>query len=438
MLKVFAVILCASIVPAPDAGAQQTWVTVCADAGAGGYEAFPDVCRLADGRLLAVFYAGYGHVSLPTEALPNGGRISYCISADEGQTWSAAQTLFDGPYDDRDPSVTQLRDGRLICTFFTLKPTGGTSWVGLGTFSVISANGGAMWATETQQISASHYCSSPVRELSDGRLILGLYGQTSTDAWGSVTISENGGGTWGEPIAIPNGGVRYEAETDVIERKDGSLFAALRGQNHSGWSVSSDGGLTWSTATLFGFPGHCHYLHRNPDDIILMAHRMPNTSLHYSLDECQTWSTNVVVDTVGGAYPSMVTLKDGSTLIVYYEEGTGSNIRAKRFRVTAASFAWLSPTPGGPVTRTWLNSAGGVWTNTADWAGGILPAAGEIADLSRATGVILLTEDVTVGEIHYNPAFSGTTNRLTILSDTGAPLGSAERAGVFRLAHDGL
>jgi len=29
------------------------------DAGAGGYEAFPDVCRLSDGRLMAVFYAGY-------------------------------------------------------------------------------------------------------------------------------------------------------------------------------------------------------------------------------------------------------------------------------------------------------------------------------------------------------------------------------------------
>lgn len=29
----------------------------------------------------------------------------------------------------------------------------------------------------------------------------------------------------------------------------------------------------------------------------------------------------------------MVSLKDGPVLIVYYEEGTGSNIRARRFRV---------------------------------------------------------------------------------------------------------
>ena len=41
-----------------------------------------------------------------------------------------------------------------------------------------------------------------------------------------------------------------------------------------------------------------------------------------------------MVDIVHGAYPSMVTLKDGSTLIVYYEEGEGSNIRARRFLAT--------------------------------------------------------------------------------------------------------
>jgi hypothetical protein len=320
------------------------WVHVCTDGGAGGYEAFPDVCRTADGRLLAVFYAGYGHVSLPSEALPKGGRISGCFSSDEGRTWSDAFTVFDGPYDDRDPSVTQLKDGRLTCSFFTLKPKpgGGQGYDGLGSFWVASADGGKTWETEPRQLAAGYYCSSPIRELADGRLALGLYKQDGTGACGAVTFSGDGGATWGAPVDIPTGGLSYEAETDLIERKDGSLFAALRGQAHSGWSVSRDGGQTWSVAELFGFPGHCHYLHRAPGDIILMAHRLPNTSLHYSLDECETWSTNVVVDTVGGAYPSMVTLKDGSIRIVYYEEGSGSNIRSRRFRVTRDGIEWLA------------------------------------------------------------------------------------------------
>ena len=53
----------------------------------------------------------------------------------------------------------------------------------------------------------------------------------------------------------------------------------------------------------------------------------------------------MVVDTVGGAYPSIVDLTDGSELIVYYEEGTGSTIRAKRFLATADGIEWLPVTP---------------------------------------------------------------------------------------------
>ena len=92
-----------------------------------------------------------------------------------------------------------------------------------------------------------------------------------------------------------------------------------------------------------GFAGHCPYLLRAKDDVILLAFRVPSTSLRFSRDECKTWSDNVLVDEVIGAYPSMVNLKDGSVLIVYYEEGAGSSIRAKRFRVTADGIEWMLP-----------------------------------------------------------------------------------------------
>ena len=77
------------VIPPPD------FVHVCEDAGAGGYEAFPDVCRLNDGRLMCVFYAGYGHIALPNDQLPKGGRISYCLSSDEGHiSWFIRQVTF--------------------------------------------------------------------------------------------------------------------------------------------------------------------------------------------------------------------------------------------------------------------------------------------------------------------------------------------------------
>jgi hypothetical protein len=322
------------VIPAPN------YVLVCEDAGAGGYEAFPDVCRLSDGRLMCVFYAGYGHVALPNEQLPKGGRISYCTSADEGRTWSPAAVLFDSPDDDRDPSIVQLKGGRLICNFFSLRtnPAGSPPWDGLGSWMVTSDDLGQTWSAPAQ-IANDYYCSAPIRELSAGRLILGLYAERDGTAHGAVTSSDDGGGTWGRAVDIDNGGIRLDAETDVIELKDGTLYAAQR--PHMSYATSTDRGQTWTGSKPMGFPGHCPYFLRTKDDIILLAHRVPNTSLHYSLDECRTWSDNVPVDDVGGAYPSMVNLRDGSVLIVYYEEGAGSSIRAKRLRATPAGIQWL-------------------------------------------------------------------------------------------------
>jgi hypothetical protein len=317
------------------------FVYVCEDAGAGAYEAFPDVCRLSDGRLLAVFYAGYGHVSLPNEKLPRGGRIACCTSADEGRTWTKAQTLYDGPDDDRDPSIVQLSTGRLICNFFSLRK--GTDakqrWIGRGTWIVTSDDLGTTWSPP-RQIYPDYYCSAPIRELPGGRLIVGLYRELPETSHGAVGFSDDGGKTWQSPVDIPNGGYRLDAETDVILLADGSLYAAQRAEMC--FSISRDQGKTWSVSKPIGFAGHCPYFLRTRDGIIVLAHRVPATSLHYSLDECKTWSANVVVDSVGGAYPSMVNRKDGSVLIVYYEEGEGSSIRARRFRATRTGIEWLT------------------------------------------------------------------------------------------------
>jgi len=321
--------------------AQQKFIHVSTDAGAGAYEAFPDVCRLADGRLLCVFYAGYGHVALPNEKLPRGGRIVGCYSDDEGKTWGPAVTLYDGPDDDRDPSITQLRDGRLLCTYFSLRKGGEKGYTGLGSWLIESKDAGKTWS-EPRCLHPTYYCSSPVRELNDGTLILGLYRESSTDANGAVTRSTDGGATWSAPVDIDNGGLRLDAETDLIELKDGRLYAAQRTEKESmRYALSSDKGLTWSVSSPMGFPGHAPYLHRTPEGAIVCAHRLPKTSMHLSWDECETWGETIAIDDVHGAYPSLVNLKDGSVLVVYYEEGEGSSIRARKFRIEDKALVWL-------------------------------------------------------------------------------------------------
>src|SRR5437879_3779223 len=93
---------------------------VCSGEAAGGYAAFPDVCRLQNGELYCVFYSGYGHVSTPNEKWPKGGRIMAVRSLDNGKTWSEPVVAIDTDLDDRDPSVACLRDGTLILNWFTL------------------------------------------------------------------------------------------------------------------------------------------------------------------------------------------------------------------------------------------------------------------------------------------------------------------------------
>jgi sialidase-1 len=329
------------------------FVHVCRDAGAGGYQAFPDICRLRDGRLMCVFYASYHHVGLPQPKYPKGGRVAYCLSSDEGHTWTPAQILYDGLDDDRDPSIVQLKDGRIVCNFFTLRRKGDSSkpcpdpykdpFATSGTWIVESDDMAKTWG-QPRKLYEDYVCSSPIRELSDGRLIMPLYRETAAGACGAVGISDDGGKTWGKPVDIDNGGRRLDAETDVIERADGTLYAIQR--DVMCYAISKDRGNTWSVSKDVGFPGHSPYLHRTADGIVVLAYRLHSahsTCLRYSLDECKTWSDNIVIDKVIGAYPSMVNLKDGSVLVVYYEEGEKSAIRAKRFRASKAGIQWLSP-----------------------------------------------------------------------------------------------
>ena len=108
----------------------------------------------------------------------------------------------------------------------------------------------------------------------------------------------------------------------MVRLKDGKLLAALRSSRVDMYhAVSDDGGKTWGPVRSFGFKGHCPYFLRHSSGVILLAHRIPATSLHWTANEGKTWHGPVKIDTVGGAYPSMVELPDGLVYGVYYEEG---------------------------------------------------------------------------------------------------------------------
>lgn len=309
---------------------------------AGTYQAFPDICRLQNGDLLCVFYAGYEHVSLPKPEFPKGGRICCVKSSDEGRTWSAPRILHDGPFDDRDPHIAQMRDGTLICSFFTYRPESGGP-VLCDTSLVSSRDGGETWETEPRLVAPGWPSSAPVRELPGGTRILGVYREEGDTAFGGLIRSTDRGQTWSAPIAIgKDSGVRLDAETDFVRLKDGTLYAALRGdRTHMHYATSPDDGLTWSPVKDIGFAGHCPHFTRLTTGEILLTHRLPLTALHLSRDEARTWQGPYEIDATPGAYASTVELKDGTVLVVYYEEGDGSGVRARRFKVTADGIEFL-------------------------------------------------------------------------------------------------
>ena len=314
----------------------------------GPYQAFPDICRLKNGDLYCVFYAGYGHVSLPDagRGWPKGGRICAVRSRDEGRTWTAPVTIFDDALDNRDPHIASLRDGSLLCSFFSLKPgTDGRPYEGVGSQVIRSLDGGNTWDSAAQTVAPpGWYCSAPVRQLPDRSCVLGLYyfGGVGKE-FGGVIRSADTGRTWSAPIPIGEGqDLPLDAETDVIRLKDGVLLAALRSSKvNLHFATSHDQGRSWGPACDSGFKGHAPHFTRLKTGEILLTHRLPQTTLHVSRDDARTWEGPIEIDSVIGAYPSTVELKDGSVLIVYYTEGERSHVRARRFRLTARGTEFL-------------------------------------------------------------------------------------------------
>ena len=329
---------------------------------AGAYQAFPDATRLKNGDIAAVFYAGYGHVSIPADDYPKGGRLCIVRSSDEGKTWSKPEAIYDDADDNRDPHIAQLDDGTIAVTFFSwrYKPDATRlesfrDYTGKffrancdlsGVQMITSRDGGKTWDAKARTIFPDWVVSAPVRQLKDGTCILGLYGKGKADSKISVggsARSPDRGKTWEQPVAIENPpGVSLDAETDIIELREGRLLAALRhSKDNMHFATSADAGKSWSRAADIGFKGHCPHFTRLSSGEILLATRIPQTELRVSRDDGKTWQGPFRIDDVFGAYPATVELKDKSVLVVYYTEGNDSHIRARRFKLTDNGIEFL-------------------------------------------------------------------------------------------------
>jgi len=134
------------------------------------------------------------------------------------------------PIDDRDPHIAQMRDGTVVCSFFTRAVDPQTKEPPCVASIVTSPRWGKTWDEKAQTVADGWPWLGASARAGRWDGILGVYGAVPDEPRPSVGRPVNR--RWKDMVeAIPIGkgsGVELDAETDVITLKDGLLFAALR------------------------------------------------------------------------------------------------------------------------------------------------------------------------------------------------------------------
>ena len=346
-------------------------------ADSSGHFAFPDVVRLQNGKIMAVYRNGSTHAD-------KSGAIIFSRS-DDGLNWGEPDILLnDSSIDDRDPSITVFSDGRVGLNWFKYRYPADYSepWVhhlffaisdksGLNFGEEIQVDGGVFDYSETAEMNESGIwvdengeevtvAASSSSMVEDGKKIIipGYFGNALN--WQSMSKtpktkvvlyeSSDGGKTW-----IPN---EVKAEIDektwlqepaLLKVTDKRWILQVRtavGASPSNkgdlvQSVSEDGGKTWSPYKSLGFVAHAPELLKLENGVIVSSFRWLDwegskatreaVSMVYSLDGGETWSDVIEILDCGAVecgYPGMIELPDNKILIVYYTPG-GKGIESK-------------------------------------------------------------------------------------------------------------
>ena len=284
---------------------------------------FPDALRLRDGRLVVVYHYAEAHTNA-------NGIIRMVSSDDGGDTWTMPRTVLSNAYDNRDPKITQLRDGSILLTVFR------TDWTSrpasnVGTFVLRSQDGGRTFGAETQVDSAQPgaWEHGPTIELANGDVLQPLYGYGAR-----VARSTDGGRTFSaanEQLVIPDDATYSNTEPNITLLPSGELVALVRTFDRAlGAEVNSrivrsfDNGHTWSSPEATDLPTSSHHQLLTEDGSVLLAfgnQRQAGRPTYAALIKhpSRPWTHQRIVPVYNSGWddqanPSSVQLSDGSFL----------------------------------------------------------------------------------------------------------------------------
>lgn len=340
----------------------ETGVVAKSDGAGFHVNTIPQVARLGDGRLMAVWWAngkGIRH-----------GRIFAKFSSDGARTWSEPKLLFEDPkWTHGDPNI--LVDGAKVWVYSTRVSIPNDikkAW----TMMTRSTDNGATWSQPVEIFIPRQYTPGKQHNairLRDGSYAMGI----SWDLWaekgmaarteGEMNLASGillgtDGEHWtlhGHVYAQTEDKVRPNhtnglCEPSIARLASGEILMILRsGGSRHYESRSRDGGVTWSrpqpsALTGSNTPTALWNSETNPSDLVAVWNNSPMSRwplvAAVSTDGGRKWSTPRIVSNPGrqASYPGLTQLADGTFVAVWQENlaDGGRDIRWARF-----TRAWL-------------------------------------------------------------------------------------------------
>jgi hypothetical protein len=297
----------------------------------GKYNAFPGLTRLPNGHLIVVYRKASGHT------VSSDGTLYSRISTDQGRTWSSEVFVYSSSVADaRDAEIILLSSGKLLLSISATNTTSLTSNV----YTMLGTPAGDTVSWDSAKLlndgfTLDRSVSSKAIELSNGNILLPIYGTNTGDTVASSAVVTNldRGNTWSTKRIVASGAGEEYDETNGVQLPSGRIVLVIRHDiGAAGYArvFSDDNGVTWSSpanvinqAANLGRPS---VLLLGSGGLFLLARAPGNlTGYAVSWDQGATWAPFTTISGGQYVYGSSVLQFDGSIATVYATQTSASD-----------------------------------------------------------------------------------------------------------------